>query len=349
MSPTMTSRERVLRTLRFEPADRAPLDFLEGIVWLEPFVYFRDVLGLPTVDDVLRHFDIDFRWYRPAYSGPAYNEPGTPVPLHITYSDQVGERPLRYVNSIPDALSRQSVGKPEWWDASGATEFRRQWPDHAIVLHCGWMPAFGITCEAFGFETALERMHSDPALFESVLHRHNDFLVRLLERVCSQAEGQVELCWLGDDYADQRCLIMGPNLWRRFIKEPLRRQAEVVHRHGMRTILHSCGAVREIIPDLIEIGIDCLEVFQTSAEGMDPESIARDFGGKIAFNGGIDVQHLLRCGTEEEVRREVRRNINAFADYGGYMVANSHVMPDTRPANLAAMFEEGRKYRPRRK
>jgi uroporphyrinogen decarboxylase len=348
MSGTMTSRERVLRTFRFQETDRVPLDFLDGVVWPAAFLFFAARMGLKDLPAVWEHFDTDLRWFRAAYSGPALGTPGAAPLIHVTYSDSMFERPLRDATTAEEALARYPWPDPAWWDASGAPEFRKEWPAHAVALHVGWQPLFCNVCNAFGFANALERMLGAPEIFAAVLERQNRFLVALLERVCSQAEGCADVCCFGDDYADQRGLIMGPDLWRRFIKEPLRRQADVAHRHGMFTLLHSCGSVREILPDLIEIGIDCLQVFQTTAAGMDPESIARDFGGKIVFFGGIDCQSVLSYGSPEETRREVRRNIDAFAQCGGYIVSNAHVIDSIQPANLAAMLEEARDYRPRR-
>jgi uroporphyrinogen decarboxylase len=123
------------------------------------------------------------------------------------------------------------------------------------------------------------------------------------------------------------------------VKPFLAEQVRLLKDHGMFVLLHSCGAVRPILSDLIDIGIDALLVFQTTADGMDPESIARDFGGRMAFYGGIDVQNLLSFGSREDVEREVRRNAAAFAACGGYVVANSHHGERSiNGDNIVAMF-----------
>jgi uroporphyrinogen decarboxylase len=186
-------------------------------------------------------------------------------------------------------------------------------------------------------------------VFGAFVERQNEFYVALLERCCAQARGVADICWLGDDYATQRALMMSPELWRRFLKEPLRRQVEVAHRHDLYALLHSCGAVRAILPDLIDIGVDGLLTFQTSAAGMDAGSIARDFGGQLVFYGGIDCQQLLTFGSEGAVRREVRKNMDLFAGCGGYVVANSHHgIANIRPENVVAMLSEARRYFPAR-
>ena len=106
----------------------------------------------------------------------------------------------------------------------------------------------------------------------------------------------------------------------------------------MYVLFHSCGAVRPVLEDFIELGVDALLVFQTTAAGMDPEAIAKEFGGRISFYGGIDVQTLLSFGTAEEVESTVRANVKAFSKCGGYTVANSHFMVSTiKGENIEAM------------
>jgi uroporphyrinogen decarboxylase len=108
-------------------------------------------------------------------------------------------------------------------------------------------------------------------------------------------------------------------------------------------LFHSCGAVREILPDLIDIGVGALLVFQTTAVGMDVPSMVRDFGGRLAFYGGIDIQQLLSFGTPEEVKATVRRNVEAFSECGGYIVANSHHGVTTiKGENIEAMCAAAR-------
>jgi len=344
----MTSRERVRRTFRFEATDRVPFDFMESIIWPELMDYFRQQMGLPDPPAVYDHFDTDFRWFFAAYTGPASqpNE-GEALPGG-TYSDHVVERPLRDAATVAD-LERHRWPDPSWWEASGIRGFRETHPDRAVVLHCGWMPLFCTACERFGIEEALVKMISAPEVFGAFVERQNEFYVALLERCCAQARGVADICWLGDDYATQRALMMSPELWRRFLKEPLRRQVEVAHRHDLYALLHSCGAVRAILPDLIDIGVDGLLTFQTSAAGMDAGSIARDFGGQLVFYGGIDCQQLLTFGSEGAVRREVRKNMDLFAGCGGYVVANSHHgIANIRPENVVAMLSEARRYFPAR-
>jgi len=334
----VTSRDRVLRTFRFETTDRIAMDVMEGYVSPELVDLCARRLGLQDEESVRCHFGIDLRWFYVPYVGPEGKQ-FSQGHLLGTYSDNVTSRPLRGARTIAD-LDRYSWPDPSWWDASSIASFRGKYPNHAVVVHCGWIAPFCTACDAFGIEEALMNVAGAPQLFAAFVERQNEFYVELLRRTCAAGEGLADICYLGDDCAAQQTLMMSPDSWRRFLKGPLRRQVEVAHQHGMFALLHSCGAVREVLPDFIDVGVDGLLTFQTSAAGMDAASIARDFGGKIAFHGGVDCQQLLTYGSQEEVRKEVRRNIDLFSECGGYIVANSHVIENIKPENMVAMLEE---------
>ena len=208
----------------------------------------------------------------------------------------------------------------------------------------GWWPLFWGTCQAFGVETALTNLVVEPALFECAVSCVHERYMDRLTRGLAAAHGYCDICWLGDDFATQESMFISPKHWRRYIKPRLAEQVELARKHDMLVLYHSCGAVRPVLGDLIDIGVNGLLVFQTRAAGMDPESIARDFGGRLVFYGGMDVQHLLSFGSLREVETEVRRNIQAFKTYGGYIVANSHHRVATISGeNIEAMFSAARK------
>jgi uroporphyrinogen decarboxylase len=246
-------------------------------------------------------------------------------------------------------LDAYSWPDPAWWDASGIAQARASDPDRALVFFMGWwlgIPLFAQACNLFGMEEALTKMVSEPVVFDAYVSRQNEFLLALMERCLPHARGVADICWLGDDVASQRSMLMSPDMWRRCFKAPTRKQADLAHGHGLFTLFHSCGAVREILPDLIDIGIDGLLTFQTSAEGMDATSIARDFGGKLVFYGGIDVQQTLSFATEAEVKAEVRKLVDLFAGCGGLILSNSHNIQSIKPASMVAMLEEARRCAP---
>jgi uroporphyrinogen decarboxylase len=157
----------------------------------------------------------------------------------------------------------------------------------------------------------------------------------------------------GEDLGMQQGPIYPPAQFREIILPALRyrwdRVLEMRNRVGSRAkvMLHSCGAVRSYIPDLIEAGIEVLDPVQPLATGMDPSELYDDFGGRIVFHGGIDIQKLLPTGTAEEVYRATLACLEGFeAQKGGFILAPAHaVQADTPPENIMAMVQAGKDYK----
>jgi len=334
-------RDRVLRTMRFEETDRVPYDLMEGAVWPELLEYFCERYGHQEAAQVLDYLDTDLRWIGMRYEGP--ERPSIVATGPEGYTKAVSQGPLADAATVED-LSRHDWPDPAWWLPADYAAYRARYPDHALVYVPGWMPLFWTACEVFGMEQALVNMIAAPRLFEAFVERQHAFYMDLLSRGLRAARGHCDICWLGDDYASQKAMIMGPSLWRRFIKPYLGEQVRAARDAGLYVLFHSCGAVRPILPDLIDIGVNALLVFQTTATGMSAPSIAAEFGGRLAFYGGIDIQQLLSFGTEEEVEAEVLANVRAFEHCGGYVVANAHHRVSTvQGRNIEAMCKAARR------
>ena len=343
----MTHRERVLETFRFGQVDRPAFDLAEGTVWRELLSYFSRMHGLRSQDDVFEFLDTDFRWVRMRDLEPESNASISSAAAgdHGEYSKRVAIGPLKAAKSPSEVLA-WNWPDPARWQAPNCAEARSMWPDHAIVFMPGWKPLFWAACEAFGFEEALIKMVHESRVFEAFIRRQHEFYTDILERGLNAADGFCDICWLGDDFASQRAMMLSPEHWRRFIRPYLAKQVQLARSHGMFVLYHSCGAVRPILSDLVDIGVNGLVVFQTTAKNMDAASIAREFGGKLVFYGGVDVQHLLSFGSTEEVKSVVWTNLDAFAPTGGYVVANCHHRVATiRGENVEAMSAAARAWR----
>jgi len=332
----MTPRERVLKTLQFKEVDRVAFDIMEGNLWGELFTYFREKYNLLESEEILNFLDTDIRWT--AMTEPTYR------PLEEgVYSIEVMKGPLSDARTISDVKAYRRPD-PSIWESPDCAAVRKKWQNHALALLPPWNPLFWTSCVAFGMDEALVKMISEPKIYNAFIRQHHEFYMTILLNGLKAAKGYCDLCWLGDDYASQKALLMSPGLWRRHIKPYLAEQVRLVRDNGMYVIFHSCGAVREILPDLIDIGVNALLVFQTSAKGMEPGSIASEFGGKLAFYGGVDIQEILSTGTIEDVRVRVRANVKAFEKCGGYIVANAHHGVKTiKPENVVAMCNTAKK------
>jgi len=154
--------------------------------------------------------------------------------------------------------------------------------------------------------------------------------------------GKVDFSYVAEDMGSQENLLYSPEHIREFFIPHMKRMVSLVHQAGGFVFTHSDGAVRKIIPDLIEIGVDVLNPIQWRSKGMDREGLKRDFGKSLVFHGGMDNQYTLPFGTVEDVRREVIDNLRILGAGGGYILAPCHNIQSVGPAeNVVAMYETG--------
>ncbi|MHB0997859.1 MAG: uroporphyrinogen decarboxylase family protein [Armatimonadota bacterium] len=148
----------------------------------------------------------------------------------------------------------------------------------------------------------------------------------------------VDCVYFGDDWGSQSGLIMGPALWREFIKPRVAKMYKRVRDADKYVAIHSCGDVKSILPDLVEIGLNIFNPFQP--ETMEVYETKRKYHGQLSFYGGISVQNLLPHGTPDDVRRETKRLLSELGKGGGFIASPSHDVPvDVPPENMAALIE----------
>ena len=151
-----------------------------------------------------------------------------------------------------------------------------------------------------------------------------------------------DMIWCGDDFGTQSGMMLGPDTWRRFFKPRITHMFREFRKVNpeIRIAWHSCGAIRDIIPDFIEVGLDILNPLQPLATGMEPEGLTNDFGKDLGFFGGICIQDLLPNGSPEQIRSEIRRRADIFGRYGAYIIAPAHNIQDDTPVeNIIAFFD----------
>ena len=169
-------------------------------------------------------------------------------------------------------------------------------------------------------------------LLDRVLERQLELLDLLLELPC-------DAIIFSDDYGDQRGVATGPALWRKFVKPGVKKLYEKVHDADKLVFQHSCGNVFDIIPDLMEIGLDCLQSLQ--AEAMPVYEIKRRYGDRLCLWGGLGTQRLLPFGTPEEIQEEVRRLKKEMGRGGGYVLTSCKpILTEVPTENAVAFIEE---------
>jgi uroporphyrinogen decarboxylase len=341
----MTSKQRVLAALNRQPVDRVPV-----FMWFHPSTARRlaTLLEVPPnkVGEAMGN-DIVQAWVNNnhAMEGIVHEHDGE---SHVDDWGIVWTKEGEYnqVTEYPLASkNREAVLAYEFPNAAQEALLANMIPvmDYAGRYFVG-VDVSPCTYEMYwrlrGMEDALLDLAADPELADIMLGRCADFAVDVSVKACDRFA--VDWLWTGDDVAGQQSMIMSPDCWRDLIRPHLQRVVDVGKANGLPVAYHSCGAVRPIIPDLIDMGIDVLNPVQCTCPGMDPLDLKREFGDRLAFMGGVDTQYLLPNGAVSEVRRATARLLEGMtAGGGGYILAASHtVPPETPDDSLFAMYEE---------
>ena len=170
-----------------------------------------------------------------------------------------------------------------------------------------------------------------PELFECI-HRMHEFFIKEMEL---WAQTDVDFLGFMDDWGSQQKLLINPVMWRKIFKPLYKDYIDIAHSRGKKCFMHSDGYTAEILPDLIELGLDAIN---TQLFVMDIEALGKKFKGQITFWGEIDRQHLLATGTPDEVAQAVKRVKDALYQEGG-VIAQCEFGPGGKPDNVYAVFD----------
>jgi uroporphyrinogen decarboxylase len=185
-----------------------------------------------------------------------------------------------------------------------------------------------------GMEELLVDFVEDSAFVHELLDKLTEFCVKLVRNL---SDFPIDGIRFSDDWGWQRGLLLSPAMWRRFLKPRLKRMYDRAHAQGYGVFIHSCGDVRAIMDDLVEIGVNVFNPIQP--EVMDVETVLERYSGRLAFNGGLSIQKTLPFGTPAEVKREVESRLQTARAFGGFILAPSHDMtPDIPVRNVEAML-----------
>ena len=379
----MTPRERILTALNHQEPDRIPIDLGSSVVTscvkvaYEPL---REYLGLPPEEvvvydeiqqlpyigeDVLQRFGVDTRMVQlpPAHvKGVEIVDEGE----YLAMLDRWGAKmrmpkakPLYYdwvefpINDTElSTLDAYAWPEPDPLELVAELRTRaehlRATTDYALVgsgvIGGG---VFEQACRVMGMEPFMMSMLTAPEFANRLVDRITDIYIESVDRYLAQVGGLIDVFTFWDAVATQQGWMINPDSYVEVIKPRQKRLFEVIRsRTDAALFYHGCGAVYELIPHLIEIGVDIINPVQVSAEGMDSRRLKAAYGDDIVFwGGGVDTQKVLPFGTPDEVRDEVKRRIDDFAPGGGFVFATVHnIQAFVPPQNIEAAYDTALTY-----
>ena len=353
---TLSPRERVLLALDHWTTDRVPIAMV--CAGINPparrvlEAYLQAHRGISS-EQYLTPL-IDIAGCGPAYVGPT-REPGQDIwGVHRkeqSYGDgaydEIDYYPLAEAQTVAD-LERHPWPSADWFDYSvipAQIQAEREGLNRALMI------ANGNIYESSWYMRGFEQMFLDfvlnPELVHGLFRRVTDFYQahfrKLLEAGAKAVGGPIDLAFTADDVGGQHGLLMSLPMWEKFLKPYHTELNATVHEFGAKILYHSDGSVTEAVPGLLEMGIDCLQACQFSADNMDPVFLKETYGDRLCFEGGISVQTTLPFGTVEDVIQEVQDRVRVLAKDGGYLLGPSHaIQAGTPPENIVAMFDTAR-------
>jgi uroporphyrinogen decarboxylase len=380
----MNSRERLLTALSHQEPDRVPFD-LGGtqVTGIHVVAYrtLRQALGLPQVevelcdhiqglalpdDDVIQHLGVDVRGLFPLNSHN-WNVREEDAGDYWAYHDEWGithHRPksnglyfsvVRVPLSDPN-LTVDAIKKHPWPNMAdpariaGLRELAESYraAGYAVMLKDPFAGIFEMSQRIVGMENLMIMMALNPKVAGALFDKLLELKLSFWEMALPQLGDVVDVVSYADDYGTQESQLISPAMFREQIKPRLKilfQRFQDLAPNAAR-FFHSCGNVRPLLPDYIEIGVEVLNPVHIRARGMEPAALKREFGTDLVFwGGGVDTQGVLPHGTPQEVKDDVRRNIEALAPGGGFVFNTVHnIQADVPPQNIVAMWEALQEY-----
>jgi uroporphyrinogen decarboxylase len=374
----MNARDRVMLALDHKEPDRIPIDLGGSIcssIHKNAYIDLKEYLGmeveelkmadyvqqLPYLDEaLLERFGVDFRMVQlPAATAPdvAIFEEGDyhafidrwGSKLHMPkedglYFDWV-DFPIK--EATMEALDNYA------WPCPDPPEVNARLRQQAKALHENTDYAlvgsavigggiFEQPARIMGLEDFFVALVREPRFADRMMEQITDIYIESCSNYLEQVGEYLQVFTYWDDVSGQDGWLISPDLYRKMIKPKQRRLLEAIRsKTDAKVYYHGCGAVFDLIPDLIDLGFDILNPVQVSARGMDTKRLKAEYGKDITlWGGGVDTQYVLPFGTPQEVADEVKRRIDDLAPGGGFVFAAVHnIQALVPPENIVTAFE----------
>ena len=345
----MNSRERVLSAFNRKGYDRIPVKH-EGTPEINQML--MDRFGLNNMEQLLRVVGDDFRYVDPIYIGSKLRkfEDGSVEGYwgeRYRYAEFEGGKYLEasylpFANILTlDDLDRSHFPTADWFDYSTIKQQCQKIAaqDYAVCFGtAGDMDFINSIARARGTEQVLIDLITDDPVYLEIMDARFRFYYDMHERVLQAAEGLVDFTHIGEDLGTQNSQVIDFETFDKHFAPKFKKYFEMVHRYGVRTMMHMCGCVRAFLQRLISLGLDVYDVVQPTIPEMDISVLKNDFGDGITFCGSVCVQSTLAFGSVDDVVKEVERRKRLFPD-GGLFLGPSHAIQVGTPIeNIIALY-----------
>ena len=344
MCTSMMPRERWDAILERKQLDRPPLDYWATDEVTTKLMKYLKVDTLRALYEKLE-IDVPFK-VEPQYTGPQLSPDEDVFGCRFRDVDygtgsyrECIYHPLADYKSVEEIEKNYSWPEIEDYDFTIIKDQIVDWYDFPISG--GGSEPFLDYKNLRGQRQGYVDLFRYPEIVDYCLDKMFDFCYEYTRRIYREIPGVVTFSYVAEDFGSQNGLLMSPKTIKDVFLPRMKMMMDLAHRNGVFVFFHSDGAIREIIPALIEIGIDILNPIQWRCSDMDRSELKEKFGNKVVFHGAVDNQITLPFGTVEEVRNEVRYNFEILGQGGGYILAPCHnIQPITPVENIIAMYKE---------
>ncbi len=336
---TMTPKERVIAQIKHKETDFIPYtlsfddeagevvervnSYYGGNFWQDKID--NHIVYIPVID-----FGIDVKSER-TFSTDMY---GTlwrvdKRPFHL--EKPVLNKPTLSGYKFPDI---EAFFDEEWYER--ALRLINEKKDHFLVTGFGF-GLFERTWAMRGFENALIDSIANPDFYGKLVEKIAEHQMKIIDKLLTLP---VDGIMFSDDWGYQQGVILGAKRWRKYLKPYLAEMYAKVHKAGRYVLSHCCGSIEEILPDVIEIGLDVYESVQPEAKNNNPYRLKRSYGKDITFWGCLGSQSIIPFGTPSKIRSEIKKLCREMGRGGGYILSPAKpIQPGTPTENVVAIIE----------
>lgn len=354
----MNSKERFNLVCQYITPDRPPIDYLAHH---KTDKKLKEYIEIKSEEELLDYLGCDF-YYLPGrdisqnegfmkfYKGPRLDvtEMDRTCPFGIRFKRGVynckftADEAIR--GPLEDAEYESDILKHRWPRVSDFdfAPLHEECEVHSgrVIIGGLWTGLMGDSFRLYGFQNFLLNIALKPELIKTLINKVTEVYLELNNAVFSELKGKMDIWFFGSDFGSQSGMLISPSMWYEFFFENIKKLTALTHSYGLKVMMHSCGSISEIIPYLIEAGVDILDPIQVTANKMLPDTLADKFGGKIVFHGGVDTQQVLPNASASEVEQHSIFTIKSLGSKGGYIFAPSQLLgPDIPVENILAMYK----------